>query len=572
MHRSGDEIIESALAYAKAARRKTTHHGKFIREVSGQFINHVSRNTGEYKGFEINSNAVESVGLVVESLNHIKGPMAGQRLTLLPWQDFHLVNIFGWTQPDGTRKHRIVFLQIGKKNGKTTMAAPFGIYMMSPLEMERGAEVYCIASKRDQARIVLDVARDMVAASPEVQQHFNMTVFAHHIEAEYLGSTSRMKSLSADVPKSDDGINVSCALADELHSMTDGGDLRDTILKGMVARHNAMMYQISTAGKLDAPDNPCLTENTKAWEWLSGKRSLPHFFAMVYEQDDVTVEITKPKRWYKSNPSLGSSLQLPELKMILADAGDSPTKRNDFIQKHMNQFTGVTETWLSMPEWESSQANIEDMPPDLDCYCGFDLSSVRDLTATGWVWIDDTDPQEIHWWITAESFTTKLAVGENKFIRKFVENGDITVIGDKNIDYNWIKDHILAEAEGRNMVQVGFDRYNASMLADALEDKFEVVEVIQGARTFSEPMKNFEVMLLSGRIHIIGNPGLTWQAGNLQVHMDRNDNWAPIKKSSPNKIDGLVAILIAYVLAWRHTEENKPLTFADVFPAVAAER
>ena len=564
-HRSGDEIIESAISYAKSARRDKARCGKFIRELADQFIQNVSAGRGDFKGYQLEPIAVERVVYVIESLPHIKGAFAGQTIHLLPWQDFHFVNIFGWSRAGGIRKHKIAFTQIAKKNGKSTMAAPVGIYMLSPLEGEAGAEVYCAASKRDQARIVLDVAQTMVNASPEFRERCNMTVFAHHIEAGVLGGISRMRALSADVPKSDDGINSSCVLADELHSMTDDGELRDTLLKGMVARSNSLLYQISTAGKLETPDNPCLAENNKAWAWLKGERSLPHFYGMIYEQDDAALEIEKPKTWIKSNPSIGHSLTTESVQMVLTDASNSPTKRNDFIQKHLNQFTGVTEAWLSMPDWDKAQAKRSDMPPGLACYGGFDLSSVRDLTAVGWVWIDDTREDEKHWWIAAESFATALAAEKNEFIAKFVSTRDIKIIGEKNIDYSWVHDHIVSEAEGRDMVQIGYDRYNATMLAEALEAKFEMVEVIQGARTYSEPMKNFEVMLLSGRIHILGNPGLTWQAGNLQVHQDRNDNWTPIKKSSANKIDAVVAILIAFVLAWSASKE-KPLTFADVFP------
>ena len=326
-----------------------------------------------------------------------------------------------------------------------------------------------------------------------------------------------------------------------------------------------MLYQISTAGKLDSPDNPCLTENTKAWKWLRGENSLPHFFGMLYEQDDAGLEISKPKTWIKSNPSIGHSLTTESVSMVLTDANNSPMKLNDFMQKHLNHFTGVTESWLSMPDWERSQAKWEDLPDGLDCYGGFDLSSVRDLTAVGWVWVDNTNPDEKHWWITAESFATELSAGENEFIAHHVASKDITIIGDKNIDYSWIRDHIINLGEGREVVKIGYDNYNAKMLAESLESKFDLEEVIQGAKTFSEPMKNFETMLLSGRVHILGNKGLTWQAGNLQVHCDINDNWRPIKHSGANKIDAVVAILIAFVHAWNASKETS-LEYEDVFP------
>ena len=392
--RTGDQIIESATSYAKAARRDNKKCGKYIRLLADQFITNVNASKGDFKGYSLNPLEVQRVVYTVEKLPHIKGSLAGQLIDLLPWQDFHFVNIFGWVNDEEIRKHKIAFTQIAKKNGKSTMAAPVGIHMLGPNEGEIGAEVYCVASKRDQAKIVMEVAQTMLRGADKYRKRNKIQVFAHHIEASVGGGISRMRALSADVPKSDDGINPSCVLADELHSMTDDGELRDTLLKGMVARQNSLLYQISTAGKLDTPDNPCLAENTKAWAWLKGEVSLPHFYGMLYEQDDPGLEIEKPKTWVKSNPSIGQSITTESLHMVKDDARNSPTKLNDFMQKHLNHFTGVTESWLSMPDWSQSQAKWVDMPEGLDCYGGFDLSSVKDLTAVGWVWIDDTNPKE----------------------------------------------------------------------------------------------------------------------------------------------------------------------------------
>ncbi len=560
--RRGDYYIEMATAYARQARRRTTTHCAFIRHICSEFIERLSRPP---EGYELWDNAVLRVCNTIESLPHVKGRQFRGHIELMPWQAFNLVQVFGWVKT-GTdiRKHNIAFAQVAKKNGKSTLTAPIGIYMMSPREGERGAEVYCAASKRDQARIVLDIARAMLENSPEFLYTENMSVWKNHIECLSEGVISVMKSLSSDAPQTDDGINPSCVLCDEVHSMRDS-ELRGTLIKGVVARDNGLMYQISTAGKT-RDDSPCLEENRKARKWVRGEIDLPHYYAMIFEQDDVTAEIKKPKTWAKSNPSVGVTMTADKLEMILADAEGSPLLRNQFIQKHLNAFTSDSDTWLDMDAWARAQREPADKPDGLKLYMGVDMSSVVDLTAVGLCWVDDSDPDAAEYWIAADCFCTALSASRHGLIKRYVELGHITEAGKEIIDQSWVHDHILDRAENEILMEIGYDKWSAATLANNLSQRFDLVEVRQGAQTFSEPMKNFEALLLSGRIHVIGDPSLTWQAGNLLVQRDRNDNWAPIKKTQGNKVDGPVAILIAFVRAWRHTSEPE-LTADDVISA-----
>lgn len=561
----GDEYIAEAVAWARQARRRPARNCKFISHVAGEFIDRLSRPP---EGFELSATAVARVCHLIENMPHVKGRQFTGTIELMAWQLFHFANVFGWTNKEtGMRKHSISFCQMAKKNGKSTMAAPVGLYMLSPLEGERGAEVYCAASKRDQAGIVLNLARDMLHARPSNLKWLNMSVWARHIECGGLGAPGKMTALSSDTPQTDDGINPSCVILDEIHAMTDN-ELRNTLMKGTVARDNGLIYEISTAGEL-RDNSPCLEENRKAKQWVSGKVDLPEFYAMIFEQDDTTSELKKPATWCKSNPSLGVTVQLDKLEVILKDAVDSPSARNQFVQKHFNMFTGSTESWINMPAWEASMKPASDKPDGLELFMGIDLSAAIDLTAVGYCWIQRIPPkkegehEDFEYWIGADCFTTKLSAKRNDLIEQYVAQGYIEQIGDMHIDQDYIRDHIYNISKTEAVVEIGFDPWNADQLAMKMSNDFDMVEVRQGARSYSEPMKAFEGLLHGGKIHIIGNPAITWQAANLEIKVDTNANISPIKTVKKNKVDALVAILIAFVRVWRYTQ-IRPIMADDI--------
>ena len=558
----GDRHIDAAISFAQQALNNKTRNCKFIRKLASEFLTRISQGI---PGYFLSDIAVSRVCTLIESLPHVKGSQFVGTIQLAPWQSFHFVNAFGWLDSvDETRKHQIIFTQMSKKNGKSTMAAPVGIYQISPLEGEKGAEVYCAASKKTQADIVLKIARQMLKSAPKVCTELNISVWAHHIECDYNGTVGTMSSVASDSPQTDDGINPSGIIMDEVHAMSDG-ELRGTLLKGIVARENGIAYEISTAGEL-RENSPCLEENLKAKKWIKGDVDLPAFYGMIFEQDDPALEIKKPKTWYKSNPNLGVTFSKDALKVILDDAKDSPMLQNQFTQKHLNCFTGSTESWLDMGVWNKHMVDEKDKPEDLQLFLGFDLSSVIDLSAIGFVWVDES-VQPAQYWIKAESFATKLGCERNDIVKLFADKGEIEIIGDKKIDQSVIEGRIKDVGDKEDVLEIGFDSWNASHLAERLEDSFEMIEVRQGARTFSEPMKHFEAELRSGNVHIMGGKCLAWQAANLVAKKDLNDNWSPVKQADKNKVDAMVAILIAFVRAWKHIKEEQYVTADEIVGA-----
>ena len=565
--KSADEYLDIATGWARQVIARPKKNCKFIRHVAGKFIAELSRPP---KGHYMSDIHILRFCRFAEALPHVKGAQFHGNLQLAPWQVFHFINIFGWVDDVfANRKHSVAFTMIAKKNGKSTMAAPVGAYLISPLENERGAEVYCAASKRAQARIVLDVTRQMINSSARLKSELNMSVWAHHVECEIGGVVNKMSALASDSPDSDDGINPSGVILDELHAMRDG-KLRTTLIKGTAARQNSLVYQISTAGK-HSDQSPCVQEYDYAQKWAKGEIDAPWFFGMIFEQDDWTAEIKKPKTWCKSNPNMGITFARRKIKEQLSDSEKSPLLRNIFVQKHLNAFTSQTQSWLAPGAWENAQAKIEDMPVGLPLHLGLDLSNILDLTGIGMVWVDDSG-DDAAFWCAAECFATQRGIDVHETLKEFHLQGLLEIIGERSIKQSAIKHRILDIVQEEDVVDLGYDPWNAENLAYSLAKAMEpatVAEVRQGARTYSAPLKAFQAGLDDGLVKIIGDDCLSWQAGNLDIKIDDNGNFSPIKDTKKNKIDGVIAILIAFVMAWRSLQgEDDHVTADDIFPDI----
>ena len=574
--KSVDYYLQGAVDYAKSVAARPQLHCRFMQQTASNFVTQVNQGI---PGFYLCDKSAYKICYFMEQLPHIKGSQFTGCIELEPWQVFHFVNVFGWLKPgpvgldgvlgESTRKHTTAFAMMSKKQGKSTQAAGVGLYMISPLENEKGAEVYCAASKRDQAKIVLNVARQMLAKSPILCRELRFAGFAHHIECEIDGVINKMSTVASDAPTTDDGINPSCNILDELHAMTDL-ELRETLFEGLAARVNPLSYEITTAGE-SRDESPAMMQYAFAQDVIRGDKEASWYFPMIFEQDDVKTEISMPETWVKSNPNLGVSVTLDRLKLFHENSVKSPISRTMFIQKHLNAFTGASSVWLEPLMWDASYVPRSAVPEDLPLYIGFDLSQLIDLTAIGLVWVrEGVTASDAEYWVAGESFTTEVGASRNRKIKQYVDAGLIEVAGSDSIDQQAVESRILELNKTEYVVEVGFDPWNAAHLSERLAESggMELVEVRQGARTFSEPMKNFEAALLGGRVHVVGDPCLTWQAGNLEVHADPNENWRPVKTGNRNKVDTMVAILIGFVRAWRHVEGVITIVADDVVSKV----
>jgi phage terminase large subunit-like protein len=482
---------------------------------------------------------------------HYEGKWAGQKLKLEDWQRFRIGETFGWRRKDGTRRFRTSYNEVPRKSGKSTEAGGIGLYLFGA-DHEQGAQVYCAATKEEQARIVHDTAKAMVRQSPELGRFFK--VFAKSIVCYQLHS--RFKPLGAD-SKTQDGLNVHGAIIDETHAHTD----RRVWMKlktAMGAREQPLIWIITTAGIYDPASIgwELHDDAVKVLEGVYDDDSLFAYIAAMDEDDDWT----QPATWWKANPNLGISVKLDYLAELCEEAKRKPSFQNEFRQMHCNQWVEQVTRWLSMERWKTcSKAKLTGLEGRA-CYMGLDLSQKLDLTAAC-LWFPPKDEGEKHkllwrYWVPEERVREVAQTGRVPYA-SWVDAGWLTTTPGDGVDYEFIHRDILQLGERFNIQEIGFDPYNAWDISGRLgnDDGFQMREVRQGYLTLSEPTKEFERMVVTGELDHGQNPVSHWMASNAVIRKDPAGNIKPDKERATAKIDGIVAAIIALVCVLVHEEQ-----------------
>jgi phage terminase large subunit-like protein len=308
-------------------------------------------------------------------LRHSKGRWNDEPFVLQPWQAFIVASLFGWKRADGTRRFRIAFVEVPRKNGKTTLAAGIGLYLLVA-DGEAGAEVYCAATKRDQAKLVFEDAKAMVARSPELAA----IVERYRYSLQIPDARSKMEPLGADA-NTTDGLNPFAAICDEIHAWK-SRDLWDVLLTGMGAREQPLALAITTAGDFsdsiyNVLHNDC--EQLLEGVWDAGQSD--HIFAYVATTDSDD-DWRSPVAWAKANPNLGVSLKESDLAETIRQAERIPSEQNKVKRLRLNIRTAALNSWLRLDQWDKGSAGFD--PADLDgkpCFGGLDMASTSDLAS-----------------------------------------------------------------------------------------------------------------------------------------------------------------------------------------------
>lgn len=469
-------------------------------------------------------------------LTHVKGKLARKPFTLEPWQVAIVANLFGWKRPDGTRRYREAFVFIPRKNGKTAMVAGLVNYALF-WDGERGAEIYSAAADRDQARLVFEQAKGMVLQNKRLASHSK--VLGNSIVRESIGSYYRALSAEANTKH---GYSVHFAVIDELHAQPDR-ELVDVLATSVGARTQPMIVHITTAGY--DRHSICYEKYDYACKVRDGIINDPYFLPVIYEalaEDDWTKEAT----WYKANPNLGVSVSLEYMERECQRAKDSPAYENTFRRLHLNQWTEQDVRWLSMEKWDACNIAHRDLN-GRECFIGLDLSSTTDLTAMAAVFPDRDGTRDV---------LAKFYVPEEKAHERELRDRVPYVLWGKQeyltmtpgnvVDYEYIRRDLLDMAKRYRIRKVSIDPWNATQLAVQLgQDGFEVEECRQGYHTLSAPSKQVDAMVASGKYRHSGQPVLRWCASNVAVEQDAAGNIKPSKKKSTERIDGIVALVMA---------------------------
>lgn len=481
-------------------------------------------------------------------LRHVKGKWAGSWFELLPWQRDEIIRpLFGWKRPDGTRKYRTAYIEIPRKNGKSTLCSGIALYLLFA-DGEPGAEVYSAAGDRDQAAIVFEAAKEMVLASPALKKRAQ--VFKRSIVVP--ATASSYKVLSADAPTKH-GLNAHGIVFDELH-VQPNRELWDVLTTSTGAREQPLVVAITTAGY--DRNSICWEQHEYARKVLDGVIDDPSFFAYIAAADEDD-DWRDPRIWAKANPGLGVTVKMEYLEQEARRATEVPAYQNTFRRLHLNQWTQQEKRWLDLATWDATAGLV--VPERLKgrkCYAGLDLASTTDIAALVLLFPMEDEVLEVlpFFWIPEENIRER----ENRDrvpYSTWVRQGLVIPTSGNVIDYGAIRKKINDLGSVYNILEIGHDPWNATQLALDLEgDGFTMIPIRQGFASLSPPTKELLNLVLSKRLRHGGNPVLRWMADSMVVKTDPAGNIKPDKSKSTARIDGIVALIMAIDRAARHQE------------------
>lgn len=490
-------------------------------------------------------------------LRHSKGEWAGQPFELSHWQVFIVWALFGWKRhKDHTRRFRVAYIEVSRKNGKSTLAAGIGLYLFDA-DGEPGAEVYTAATKREQARIIHGEAIRMRDASPFLKNRIGKFKDNLHVAS----TNSKFEPLGKD-SKTLDGLNVHAAIIDELHAHPDRG-LLDVLDTATGARRQPLMFIITTSGS--NRQSVCFEQHEYTEKILTGVLEDDEHFGIIYtldgEEKGPGGEVVRPEddwteeaNWIKANPNLGVSVKIDDLRRKVRKAKEAIAAQNSLKRLHFDIWTQSSVRWLSADAWRECAHPVDyEALKGQECYAGLDLSTNIDLSA--FVMVFPPQEQETLYRVIARIF-----VPEENILRRsqkdrvpydaWVNAGYITATPGNVIDYDWIFDQILKDAAFYNLREVAFDAWGADWIRTKLEEEgLTMIEFRQGTKSMNGPTQALEKMVLAGELAHGGNPVLTWCADNVIVTMDPSGRIKPDKAKSTERIDPIVALIMGIARA-----------------------
>lgn len=478
-------------------------------------------------------------------LKHTKGHQAGEHIVLEPFQIFFICAVYGFRSKKDLNKRMVtdVILFIPRKAGKSTLTAVIALYEL--LCGESGAEVFTLATNREQATIVFDAAKGFVEYMPiELSSQYVVSKY----ELKKKGDAQSMfKALSRDTKKTGDGKNPSCCIIDEAAQIVDRNSI-EVLHSGMVARLNPLRIYITTAS---------FTKETKFYEDYSMFRAMlngeasdnPRWFGLLYGLDPQD-DWHEPETWAKANPMHGISVFEDAIAQRADEAKHKPAALNEFLCKTLNIFVSANTAWLDRSYWDDKRAIITEARTEPEAvFVGFDLAATRDLNAVCTLKRFGEQDYEAEWQFFLPEESLQLIPKHYMDIFRVAIDSKILKLTEGNVmDDREISDYIKAQCEKWNVKEVGYDAYNAASMVARLHDAgIPVKKVGQGMATLNNPSKYIEKLILNYNIKHDGNPFLGWQLGNCEVYTDVNGN-IKVRKNEADKsakVDGIIALIIA---------------------------
>lgn len=533
--------FEDGILYAVSVVKGEIAVCRNIKLACQRFLNQLEDKQWEY---EFHIKYVEHFLEFASTLMHTKGPDAGKPLILEPFQILIICAIYGFRSKKNPSRRMVtdVIVFIPRKAGKSTLTAVIALYELQWGEI--GAEVYTLATNRDQASLVFHAAQGFVENMPnDVAQLYNPTRYQITKTGD---SQTVFKALSRDTKKSGDGMNPSCVIVDEAAQIVDRNAI-EVLHSGMVARMNPLRIYITTAS---------FTKDTKFYEDMSLLEAIlkgeatdnPRWFGLLYTLDPQD-DWRNPNTWAKANPMHGISVFEEAIAGRAEEAKHKPAALNEFLCKTLNIYVSANSAWVDREFWDDPKCAITEKRQPESVFIGFDLAATRDLNAVCTLkrYAEDDYEAEFKFFLPEDGYNL-IPKHYMDIFRVARQSGILHVTSGNVMDDREISDYILQQAAIYDIKEIGYDAYNASSLVARLNDSgMPVKRVGQGMSVLSNPSKHVEKLIMQHQIKHDGNPFVGWQLGNCELYEDVNGN-IKIRKNEADKsakVDGIISLIIA---------------------------
>ena len=550
------DYCKIAKEYARQATllKNQAKFGKWIKLAAKRFTGDLQKTKKSDCHYYFDTwNANDACGFI-ERLPHVEGKWETPTITLHKSDVFFIVNLFGFRNKDGSRRFTTALKAIARKNAKSTVAAAIALYCQV-CEGEDGAQVISGATTGQQARIVFSVAKRMVEKTAALREAFGMEAFAHAISSQSNGGSFKPINAKASTQ---DGLNPSCVVLDELHAHKDG-DLLNVLQSASGARKNPLFLFTTTEG-YESP-GPWAEVRHFAKQVLEGVIEADHFLAVYYAIDDEDDDFDESK-WIKANPLIEvNPILLTEMRKQAIEAKAMPGKLAEFRIKRLNRQSSSAQGWIKFDKWKTCATPVDlELLKGYPCWGGLDLASTSDLTSFRLVW--DVEGHLYTWgkrWVPESAVKNRTIRGTVPY-QAWVAGHFLTVTPGDVTDYAYVEKEILEACENFNVQAIAYDQWNAAQLTSKLKTQDVPLQMfIQGPKSYHPAMQAFERAYISEKLSYGIDPVLTWCASNLVTRTDANLNMAPDKKRSSEKIDDMVALLMAVGISQSEPEEESSI-------------
>ena len=542
-------FVNEANQYARDVIRGKIPACRYVIQACQRHLDDLTKEKSAKFRFKFDKDKAERAAKFIQLLPHTKGEWAFKRqlITLEPWQLFVVCVAFGWVRKgSGLRRFREVYTEIPRKNGKSAISAGVALYCFAA-DNEFGAEVYSGATTEKQAWEVFRPARLMAKRTPFLLERWGIEVNASNLSIPADGA--RFEPL---IGNPGDGQSPSCAVVDEYHEH-DADDLYTTMVTGMGARKQPLMWIITTAGY--NIDGPCYDKRREVIEMLAGTVPDDELFGIIYTIDEGD-DWTDPKVLAKANPNMGISVYADYLLTQQSKAIKSARFANKFKTKHLNVWVSAKTAFFNLQRWQECEdrtLTLEQFEGQ-ECILSFDLARKLDMNSMARIFWRDIDGRR-HYYSVAPQFWVPEDTVNNTDNRRLAERyqkwqnlGELTATDGAEVDYREILEEAKEAQRIANVLETPLDPMGATALAHSLADEgMSPITITQNYQNMSTPMKELEAAIQSGRFHHDGNSLMTWCIGNvIGKNLPGNDDMVrPVKESADQKIDGAVALIMA---------------------------